>query len=131
VYPELFVLVGATVPDYRGLFLRGYGSQVHVKENGSTVGVTATTHVSGALGTVQGDAIRNVSGVTHHAQASIGPDHISTWAYIDWPGRGSSAAGFSGWNEGGIKLDLSKGTPTAAEIRPVNMAVRYLIRAQP
>ena len=42
--------MGANVPDVRGLFLRGYGSQTHAQNNGSTVGITSTTHSSGALG---------------------------------------------------------------------------------
>ena len=28
VYPELVALIGTTVPDYRGIFLRGHGSQM-------------------------------------------------------------------------------------------------------
>ena len=41
VYPELAALVGATVPDYRGYFLRGVGGN------------------SASLGERQGDAIRH------------------------------------------------------------------------
>ena len=45
-----------------GYVSRGYGSQAHPQENGTIVGVTSTTHVSGALGQVQGDAIRKIFG---------------------------------------------------------------------
>ena len=45
--------------EYRGVFLRGYGSLTHTQNNGSTIGNTATTHSSGAIGSVQGDAVRN------------------------------------------------------------------------
>lgn len=62
VYPELFAIVGPTVPDLRGLFLRGYGSQAYAQNNGTTVGVTSTLHSSGQLGQVQGDATRRVAG---------------------------------------------------------------------
>ena len=41
VYPELAALVGATVPDYRGYFLRGVGGN------------------SASLGEKQGDAIKH------------------------------------------------------------------------
>jgi hypothetical protein len=130
-YPELFALVGGNVPDFRGLFLRGHGSQVHVQENGSMIGVTATTHVSGVLGAVQGDASRNVSGILYSGMAVIENNHISTWKGIAWPGRGPRADGYPHWNEGEIYLDLSRVTATASENRPVNVAVRYLIRARP
>ncbi|WP_303842428.1 hypothetical protein [Selenomonas ruminantium] len=35
------------------------------------------------------------------------------------------------WYMDDIEMDFSAAFPTANEIRPVNMAVRYLIRAQP
>ena len=53
VYPELVALVGSCVPDYRGIFLRGYGSQV--SSHYGTV-----THASAGLGVLQGDAIREI-----------------------------------------------------------------------
>ena len=73
VYPELFAVLGGQVPDLRGMFLRGYGSQAHAQNNGSTVGITTTTHSSGALGQVQGDALRPItSGGIHHFGSSGG-----------------------------------------------------------
>jgi len=63
VYPELAALRGGRTPDMRGMFLRGNGSQAHAQNNGSTVGTTTTTHESGALGQVQGDAMRNITGM--------------------------------------------------------------------
>jgi hypothetical protein len=132
VYPELFALTGANVPDYRGLFLRGHGSQVHVQENGSEVGVTATTHSSGPLGSVQGDAMRNLTGRTNNFQEA-------SYAGGSPDGAFSSTAFGTGW--GGSRdtnavnhttyLDASRTVPTASENRPANVAVRYLIRAKP
>ncbi len=55
VYPELFALVGGTVPDFRGLFLRGHGAQAS-----NHYGIV--THQSAGLGQLQGDAIRNITG---------------------------------------------------------------------
>ena len=125
-YPELFAIVGGQTPDLRGLFLRGYGSQTYAQNNGSTVGITSTTHSSGALGQVQGDSTRNVTG-------TIGPS-------ID---AGSSGIVYRNGQSGHMvpfaahyamafhHIDISRTVPTANENRPVNQAVRYLIRARP
>lgn len=116
VYPELVALVGAKVPDLRGLFLRGNGGN------------------SAALGVQQGDAIRNITG-----RISIGNQYAN--AGVKW-GEGALNVGrsFGGndFKESGpnsspdeIILDASLVVPTAEENRPVNKAVRYLIRALP
>ena len=131
-YPELFALMGGgRVPDLRGLFLRGYGSQSHAQNNGSTVGVTSTTHASGALGQVQGDAIRNIRG------------NIGVWLWLANGGSGAFEpvsrdynSGNSNGNSpnkgnGGWDLNISRVVPTAEENRPANQAVRYLVRARP
>jgi hypothetical protein len=128
-YPELSAALGgaSAVPDLRGLFLRGYGSQAYAQNNGSTVGVTSTTHSSGALGSVQGDAIREVSG---RFKGEAG--------FFEFSGAFSPAE-YTGYDDGstpmtrrgGAYFNASRVTPTADEIRPVNTAVRYLIRALP
>ena len=125
-YPELFAVLGGKVPDLRGLFLRGYGSQSHAQSNGSTVGITSTTHTSGALGQVQGDATRKIWGNTFH--------HFGTPAYDGamylvrtWNSNSGNRS------EGSVQtgIDSSRVVPTADEIRPVNQAVRYLVRSRP
>ena len=129
-YPELFAVVGPTVPDLRGLFLRGYGSQVYAQNNGSTVGVTATLHSSGELGQVQGDATRGIEGTA------------SIWHYLGYASSGvfesksrKNVLSWSGGNGdkgyGSFLLNSSRVTPTAPENRPVNTAVRYLVRTRP
>ena len=55
VYPELVGVVGSTVPDYRGIFLRGQGSQTSTHYG-------TVTHSSAALGQLQGDGIRTIWG---------------------------------------------------------------------
>ena len=124
VYPELSALVGPVVPDLRGLFLRGYGSQAHAQVNGSTIGVTSTLHQSGALGQVQGDAARKILGSFRAAYWN------STSALVDDHPSGGT------WSSGPFTqpitiFDSSRVTPTATENRPVNTAVRFLMRARP
>ena len=135
VYPELFAVIGAKVPDYRGLFLRGYGQQSHSQNNGSMVGNTATTHASGDLGKVQGDAIRDpgdaAGTVITSGSGAIGckgpmcdgtvaiSTDVHQWA--------------ANWSMNQQILNPLKALqqPLDNEIRPVNTAVRYFIRARP
>jgi hypothetical protein len=130
VYPELFALTGPNVPDYRGLFLRGYGSRSHSQNNGSTVGVTATTHSSAGLGTVQGDAIRDIT-AKFHSDFDLTTHGFAGAAYGDEIYTG----GADNYDPASRNLDVyfsaSRIVPTANENRPVNTAVRYLIRAKP
>jgi len=102
------------------MFLRGHGSQVF-----NSGGYGNVAHVSGGLGQVQGDAIRNITG------------HIQNGAAVDNTGGVFIASGFS--REGTVMrggnppamlyFDASRVVPVAGENRPVNQAVRYLIRA--
>ena len=108
VYTELFALVGGQVPDLRGLFLRGHGGN------------------SAALGEPQGDAIRNVTGRVFSlgmANGGTGP----FWSYVD----GYFGIGSGSYTKHTTMFDLSRVVPTGNENRPVNMAVRYLVRARP
>lgn len=123
-YPELFALMGGQVPDLRGLFLRGHGSQSHAQNNGSTVGVTSTTHSSGALGQVQGDATRKIWGNGLHHFSSGVAGAFSSYQYASSSGNMSDISSMTA-------IDSSRVVPTADEIRPVNQAVRYLVRALP
>lgn len=125
VYPELFALVGARVPDFRGLFLRGQGGE------------------SSPLGVLQQDAGRNVTGsVIHNTPDSrnqgIGEgSSTGTGAFsIDHETRYMTEDNTGGTSSyiGAIHLDASRiwgVVHTAEEFRPINRAVRYLIRALP
>lgn len=132
-YPELFAVVGGMVPNYQGMFLRGYGSQSHTQNNGSTVGNTSTAHESGALGAVQGDAIRNITGSARPIQGAASPAGFpnTSGPFTSSTDSDKAAGSYGGARFGTLRIDLSRATPTAPEIRPVNMAVRYLIRANP
>ena len=125
-YPELFAVLGNWVPDLRGLFLRGYGSQTYAQNNGSTVGITSTMHSSGALGQVQGDGTRNVTGTIGPSidAGSSGIVYRNGQSGYMLPSAAHYATAFH-------HIDISRVVPVANENRPVNTAGRYLIRAKP
>jgi len=111
------------------MFLRGHGSQSHYKNNGSTVGGSNTYHSSGNLNQVQGDAIRNITG-----RFGAGRNNLFKYGNGVFTGVRVGSSGFgggSGYSFGDMKFDASKVVSTSNENRPVNKAVRYLIRALP
>ena len=117
--------MGTRVPDLRGLFLRGHGGQSHNQNNGSTIGFSSTLHQSGGLGQIQGDAIRPITG-RFYART----DGVYSWsgAFTKMPPNSTQSPGVT-ISQGVGDFDSSRVTPTASEIRPVNIAVRYLIKA--
>mgnify|MGYP002585161017 CR=1 FL=1 len=109
VYPELFALIGGQTPDLRGLFLRGHGGN------------------SAALGVQQNDAIRNITGsFGQHSSASAGGVFYRTGGCAE-----DIRSSYGTWSGNGVGFDLSRVVPTAEENRPVNQAIRYLVRARP
>ena len=120
--------MGANIPDYRGLFLRGHGSQAYAQNNGSSVGVTPTTHQSGQLGQVQGDATRAVTGFFQGRHNEV---RGGSGAVAPTGGEVGITAGTLGWGWNAYDFNSARVVPTASENRPVNSAVRYLIRALP
>lgn len=118
-YPELAAIAGATVPDYRGCFLRGLGGN------------------SAELGVAQGDAIRNITGTTvSHKYATWASPFICPpdGAFSHKMMAGSDYTVVTGDPKGTQNLasyfDASKVVPTANENRPINKAVVYLIKAK-
>lgn len=126
-YPELVRVLGTdTVPDYRGVFLRGLGS------------VTSThygtvQHQSNGLGELQGDAIRDIYGQfvvddivgsgTYHNTSHNGVFKAVASARYDVNSSDKTWSGF--W----LKFDAAYVVPTSNEDRPINRAVRYFIKA--
>ena len=123
VYPELVALIGWNVPNYQGVFLRGYGGQTSYHYG-------AVGHWSAGLGELQGDGIREISasfstGGQHGIGGASGRFGVTGGQGYDWKYGGT---GNTYW--GGIDFYASRVTPVAGEVRPVNRAVRYLIRAR-
>ena len=125
-YASLFAAIGTiygsgygnttfNLPDFRGKFLRGF-----------------LDGTSAALGTAQGDAIRNLTGGTANLMSNL------TSPYV---GNGSGV--FRNSSDSRLKLigpddswlytatltfDASRQVPTASENRPANYAVNYIIK---
>ena len=123
VYPELVAVVGSTVPDYRGIFLRGHGSQTST-HYGDVV------HSSAGLSQLQGDGIREIWGsVSGTSNRGVFGSAYSGAFSVSGSAHGPSRDG--DWSQGNtLAFQASQTTPVVGEIRPVNRAVRYLIRAR-
>lgn len=127
-YPELTKIIGTRVPDMRGLFLRGLGTQSFIQENGTLYGKTQTDHASASLGVVQGDAIRNIVGYVSPANSSgASSGFYGAMSPSPYSGYGPAAHTNSWGSMIGIRAD--RVVPVSNENRPINMAVRYLMRA--
>ena len=112
IYPEFRSKFGTTVPDYRGYFLRGLGGN------------------SAGLGIEQGDAIRNIEGEIT-VMGTLGWDAAMGVFDEGYPNYGNNSGGGGGWwNFHTRKFDASRVVPTANENRPVNKAVKYVIKAR-
>lgn len=118
-YPKLAAKMSYT-PDYRGIFLRGFGTQTS-----SHYG--AVLHQSDGLGVLQGDAIRNITG-------SILPNGVEGWPVLSGAFYKASEAYQNGFGHSSgpvpqIAFSADRVVPVDNENRPINKAVRYLIRA--
>ena len=110
-------------PDLRGVFVRSFGSQT---VNHGTYG--STTHVSGNLGQVQGDAIRNITG---EIQGGIMANSLGTrasGAFVRGSDSGSFEAG-SSWRKYFADFSASRVVPTGPENRPLNVAMLACIKS--
>ena len=123
VYPELVGVIGSRVPDYRGIFLRGQGSQTSTHYG-------TVTHSSAALGQLQGDGIREIWGsVSGTSNRGVFGSAYSGAFSVSGSAHGPSRDG--DWSQGNtLTFQASHTTPVVGEIRPVNRAIRYLIRAK-
>jgi len=114
-------------PDYRGMFLRGFGSQSYSQLNGSKNGITSTVYSSGNIGEIQGDAIRNITGFFHMGHLDFyATGGVFSHEYGNLANYGVSIAS----KTVSISFDTGYIVPVASENRPINKAVRYLIKAK-
>lgn len=121
IYPDLKAVM-PNVPNYQGMFLRGAGNQVVNHGNyGSIIHGTQ-------LGAIQSDTIRNIYAEINYAVAE--PSKIlgafSPNTYFD----GYRQYRTAGRIELGFKFDTSQIVPTSEENRPVNIGVKYIIKAE-
>lgn len=111
----------STTPNYQGMFLRGAGSQTleHGRYGSETHGTK--------LGEVQGDTIRNISGGIDSGVAAFAS---SSGAFSLGKTVGFAAGGSPGFLNDDISFNAAKVVPTANENRPVNVGVKYIIKAE-
>lgn len=122
-YAELFAAIGTTygsgddsttfnLPNYSGgQFLRGTGGN------------------AAALGTAQGDAIRNITGGVCAIYRSSWVTSTGALTMADY-GSTPAKAGTAGTDIGAnvtLNFNASKVVPTAAENRPINLAATFCI----
>ena len=120
-YPELYSILHTNIlPDYRGVFLRGYGS--HVSTHYGNI-----THASGNVNELQGDAIRNISGWMASERFSF---QTSGAFYYSSSGRRSNVVEWFDSGSGQLNFAANRVVPVANENRPINKAVRWLIKAE-
>ena len=96
------------------------------------MGWTQTWHHSGALGQVQGDAIREIHGGTGSVVQHAAPIAAFGVFYVQamWGDAFGGGAGMENTFGGNAGFSASRVVPTAPENRPANMAVRYLMKAR-
>lgn len=127
-YPELASIVGSSVPNLQGAFIRGYGSQTVAQNNGTNVGVTSTLHQSGNFGEVHGDSTRKIFGGFWFSEM-IGATatgvfyQSSSYAQHTWRVACDQGVGHV-WTY----FDTSRVVPTDNENRPINVALLPCIK---
>ncbi len=120
-YPKLAALM-SNVPNYQGVFLRGLGSVTSNHFN-------TVIHQSGALGDLQGDTIRNITGGWATGDNEMASSMWGAFYHgILTTGSDLGARNDNVYESG--TFDASLVVPTSNENRPINKAVRYLIKAK-
>ena len=88
------------------------------------------THASAGLGELQGDAIRNITGTFGSFAPSYRADAFANGVFYMTGEVGDVQDGSAPDYKNTVGFDTSRVTPISPEIRPVNKAVIFLIRAK-
>lgn len=119
-YPKLAQrFPSGRVPDMRARFARGWS-------HGSTLDPDSDREIC----SVQGDAIRNITGkfaTTVWGAGFASPDYVGG-AFSTVGAVGPGDGGTHGRDTFSIEFDASRSVPTADENRPKNIAVMYIIK---
>ena len=110
-YPKLFARYGSSLPDLRGCFIRGLGGN------------------SSAIGVIQNDAIRNITGDTPGGSGARVPASSYTGAFSLSEKEAGRISTGENWGLLTATFDASRVVPTANENRPKNMAFLYIVKA--
>lgn len=110
-YPKLFARYGSSLPDLRGCFIRGLGGN------------------SAAIGVVQGDAIRNITGDTPGGSGARVPASSYTGAFSLSEKEAGRISTGENWGLLTATFDASRVVPTANENRPRNISFLYIVKA--
>ena len=124
-YPELYQIIGGTfgytdttfnIPDYRGLFLRGYG-------------VGQKYDVGRVLGQIQASGAPNITGTCGQFKDTSGS---ADGAFYGRFVQGSSHSGGGGYANTALRFSANLSSPVyqdgLTEIRVTNQAVYYIMR---
>ena len=143
-YAALFAVIGTawgyadnitgrfSLPDMRGLFLRGVDNSPNNGTSGRDTDANSRTIVyyggnsGNNVGSYQGDAIRNITGSVNLAMNSA---YDMTDGVLRAYSNGGGA-GATGGNQGVItvNIDASRLVPTGSDNRPQNVYVNYIIK---
>lgn len=114
-YPILYSLYGATLPDMRAGFIRGW-------DNGKGID-TGRTILS-----LQDFAIENITGSIGSVRTTTTSPPLTGAFYLDG-GASGSITGATGTIYQSVGFDASRVVNTAAETRPRNIAFNYIVKA--
>jgi len=122
-YPELYAAISTT---YGGDSVTTFALPDLTKDSGLFIRSTSTERT---VGSVQGDAIRNITGKLQ-TNISIGPSG-GTGVFSKMTGKNQTYGGHTQYTDrftSTLIFDASDSVPTADENRPVNMALIPIIK---